>query len=274
LQFAQIYFQQLNMTVMPVEQNFPEFVAKEVINGFYYVTGLFTLLTSLCEFGDEEEDTVSRREFVPSEELIKEEKETKPVKKGLFAMSFEKIPCDQPIKACQYRTGRRYITADNFPQDDALDFYLGLMEKTSSCMKLKTDDSTLSFDFATEDHLEFQIMSEECAELFPELDQNMMQALKAYYPHQVDFLNSEDLNASFIQTYFTLPTGEEDLGTLEELCIYLRALTSEGKKLARHNSQVTPKEYEAILEQCSPSDLPFCLLSDSDDMACYDMDGL
>jgi len=262
------------MTVMQVEQNFPEFVAKEVVNGFYYVTGLFTMLTSLCEFGDEEEDTVSQREFVPSEELFKEEKETKSVKKGLFATSFDKIPCDQPIKACQYRTGRRYITADNFPQDDALDFYLGLMEKTSSCMKLKSDSSTLSFDFATEDHLEFQIMSEECAELFPELDPNMMQALKAYYPHQVDFLNSEDLNANVIQTYFTLPTGEEDLATLQELCVYLRALTSEGKNAALRNSQVTPKEYEAILEQCSPSNLPLGLFSDSYDMSDNDMYGL
>lgn len=267
------------MNVMPVEQNFPEFVAKEVMNGFHYVTGLFTLLTSLCEFDNEEEEgEVIRKEFVPSEELIKEEKETKSVKKGLFAMSFEKIPCDQPIKACQYRTGRRYIAADNFPQDDALDFYLGLMEKTSSNMKLKTDDSTLSFDFATEDHLEFQIMSEECAELFPMLDQNMMQALKAYYPHQVDFLNSEDLNANAVQTYFTLPTGEEDLATLEEMCTYLRALANEGKKSALRNSQVTPEEYQAILERCSPKDdiLPLTLFSVSNDLPAYEImpDGL
>lgn len=258
------------MNVMPVEQNFPQFVAKEVLNGFYYVTGLFTLLTSLCEFDEEEEDKVIRKDFVPSEELIEEEKETKPVmKKGLFAMSFSKIPCNQPIKPCQYRTGRRYISADNFPQDDALDFYLGLMEKTSSCMKLKTDDSTLSFDFATEDNLEFQIMSEECAELFPMLDQNMMQALKAYYPHQVDFLNSEDLNADSVQSYFTDPTGQEDLATLEEMCTYLRALTSEGKELALRNVQATPKEYEAILERYSPTNniLPPALCSDSYDMS-------
>ena len=36
--------------------------------------------------------------------------------------------------------------------------------------KLKTTDSTLSFDFATEDHLQFQMLSEQAVELFPKLD--------------------------------------------------------------------------------------------------------
>ena len=52
--------------------------------------------------------------------------------KGLFALSFEKIPCNEPIKPCQFRTGRRYIQPDNFPDDDGLDHYLGYMAKLSS----------------------------------------------------------------------------------------------------------------------------------------------
>merc|ERR1711953_1458639 len=177
--------------------------------------------------------------------------------KGLFALSFEKIPCDKPIKPCQFRTGRRYIQPDNFPDDDGLDHYLGMMSKLSSKMvALKTTDSSLSFDFATEDHLEFQFCAEQFVDLFPMLDGNMLQALKSYYPHQVDFLMSESLDIELVKNYFTFPNGEEDVDTIGDMCYYLRALAEDAQDLASRNPQVTPKDYQDFLEDLTDIPLP------------------
>jgi len=232
-----------------VEQNFNNFVAKEVVSALYYVSGFFTMVTSLCE--DDEESAITRKEETPSKTLMlpKKQEDEIEVPKGLFALSFEKIPCDLPIKSCQYRTGRRYIQPDNFPEDDCLDHYLGLMDRLSSQMTaLKTDDSTLSFDFASEEQLEFQMLSKQFVELFAKLDDNMLQALKSYYPHQVDFLKDEVLDELAVQEYFTLPNGEEDLPTLEEMSFYVKALALEGQDLSTKNPETSPKEYVAFLE--------------------------
>lgn len=242
------------MTAVEEVQSFNEFVVNEVFSALYYVSGLFTVVTSFCE-ADEEEGHVIRKECSPSKLLLmkqksSEKKDELDMPKGLFALSFEKIPCNEPIKPCQFRTGRRYIQPDNFPDDDGLDHYLGYMAQLSSKMeKLKTTDSSLSFDFATEDHLQFQMLSEQVVELFPKLDCNMIQALKSYYPHQVEFLMSQDLTSDLVQDYFTCPNGEEDIGNLEDMCFYLRALAEDAQDLATRNPQVTPKDYQDFLEE-------------------------
>jgi len=234
-------------------QTLNEFVTKEVFNAIYYISGLFTMVTSLCEY-DEEEGQIIRKEGSPSKSLlsnaasVEESKATAP--KGLFALSFEKIPCDQPIKPCQFRTGRRYIQPDNFPDDDGLDHYLGFMSRLSSKMEaLKTNDSTLSFDFASEDHLEFQILSEQVVEYFPQLDENMLQALKSYFPHHMGYLSSQTLNPNIVQEYFTSPEGEEDILVLQEICFYLRALAEDAQNLSTKIPQVSPKDYEDFLDE-------------------------
>jgi len=124
------------MTTVEEVQSFNEFVVNEVFNALYYVSGVFTVVTSLCE-DDEEEGHVIRKECSPSKLLLtkqqsSEKKDELDLPKGLFALSFEKIPCNEPIKPCQFRTGRRYIQPDNFPDDDGLDHYLGYMAKLSS----------------------------------------------------------------------------------------------------------------------------------------------
>jgi len=243
--------------VLEVEQTFNEYVTKEVVNAVYYVSGLFTMVTGMCEYSDEED--IARVEGEPSKSLMPKKEEKSHKAKGLFALSFDKIPCDEPIKPCQFRTGRRYIQPDNFPEDDELDHYLGIMQQLSSnrdyalnpesnMLALKTDDSNLSFDFASEDHLEFQLQCEYFMEFFPQLDGSMLQALKSYYPHQVEFLKNETLSRESIEDYFTLPNGLEDIATLEEMLFYIRALAEDGKDLATKNPQITPKEYELFLE--------------------------
>jgi len=233
------------MNVMPVEEpTFHEFVVKEVLNAVYYVTGIF----SLCEYDMEEPAIeVTRKQGVPpSKELMpKAEKE----KRGLFAMSFDKIPCDQIIKQCQFRTGRRYIQADNFPDDDGLNEYLGLMNKISSRMeRLRTDDSTLSFDFATEDHLDFVCLAQEVAEKFQELDEPRMQVLDE--PRMQEYL-SESLDENQVIQHFTSANGEEDYQSLQELFFYIRELAEDAKDFSTRNPQSTPKENLDLLKHSS-----------------------
>jgi len=238
-----------------IDPSFHKFVQKEVMNSIYFVAGLFATVKSWCEFVEDEEDCIIRKEFVPSQELIKEEKQGP---KGLFARSFEKIPCNEPIKSCQYRTGRRYIQADNFPEDDALDHYLGLMNRASSHMHtLKTSDSLASFCLATSDELEFQQLCREFVELFPQLDGNMIQALVSYYPQQIECLvANQTLTVEFVQEFFTFPDGKEDFETLEEMFFYVRTLVKDGQHLAKENPEISPKDYQDFMVESQFSALP------------------
>jgi len=233
------------------QQSFNEFAAKELLSAVYWAAGFFTMVTSLCEYADEDvEDQIVRKQGEPSEELVKKEKEGS---KGLFALSFSKIPCDLPIKPCQYRTGRRYIHADNFPADDDLDHYLGLMDQVSNMQKLTTNDSTLSFDFASEDHLEFQIQSERMSELFPQLDSTMLQALSSQFPHQVEYLQDQELDGDFVQEYFTSPNGEEDFASLSEMLFFVRALV-EDADLATKVPVPSPQDYQEFMYNLTVQD--------------------
>jgi len=121
--------------------------------------------------------------------------------------------------------------------------------------RLRTDDSTLSFDFATEDHLDFVCLAQEVAEKFQELDEPRMQALKAYYPHHTDYF-SERLDENQIIQYFTSVNGEEDYQSLQEFFFYIRELAEDAQDLSTRNPQCTPKEYLPterldLLEKCS-----------------------
>jgi len=241
-------------TKMAVEQTFQEFAAKELLNAVYYVTGFFTMVTSLCEYAEEdEEERIVRKKGEPSQELVKKESEGS---KGLFALSFSKIPCNLPIQPCQFRTGRRYIQPDNFPADDDLDHYLGLMNQVSSNLqmhKLATNDSTLSFDFASEDHLEFHIQSEQMSELFPQLDDAMLTALSSQFPHHVEYFKNEDLDVVIVQEYFTSPNGDEDSLSLGEMLFYVKALV-EDADLATKIPVPSPQDYQKFLHNLDVSD--------------------
>jgi len=253
--------------MVAIEQNFHEFAAKELLNAVYWAAGFFTMVTSLCEYADEdEEDQVLRKKGEPSQELVKKEKEES---KGLFALSFSKIPCDLPIKPCQFRTGRRYIQPDNFPADDDLDHYLGLMNQVSNGLKmhkLSTNDSTLSFDFASEDHLEFQLQSEKMSELFPQLDSTMLKALSSHFPHHVEYMQDQDLDGVKVQEYFTSPSGEEDFLSLNEMLFYVRALV-EDADLATKIPVPSPQDYQEFMHNLNVEDetlLPY--VPDSQDL--------
>jgi len=233
------------------QQTFQEFAAKELLNAVYWTAGFFTMVTSFCEYADEdEEEQIIRKKGEPSQELVKKETEGP---KGLFALSFSKIPCDLPIKPCQYRTGRRYIHADNFPADDDLDHYLGLMNQVSNMQKLTTNDSTLSFDFASEDDLEFQLQCERMSELFPQLDSTMLKALSSYFPHHVEYLQDQDLDGAIVQEYFTCPNGEEDLSSLSEMLFYVRALV-EDADLATKVPVPSPQDYQEFMYNLNVED--------------------
>jgi len=273
---------------MATEQTFNEFAAKELLNAFYWAAGFFTMVTSLCEYADEdEEDQIMRKKGEPSQELVKKENEGS---KGLFALSFSKIPCNLPIKPCQFRTGRRYIQPDNFPADDDLDHYLGLMDKVSSVNlqlplstssnesvdilifpdsamhKLTTNDSTLSFDFASEDHLEFHIQSERLSELFPQLDSTMLIALSSQFPHHVEYLKDQDLDGDNVKEYFTSPNGEEDFLSLSEMLFYVKALV-EDTDLATKIPVPSPQDYQEFMYNLNVEDetlLP--IVPDSQDL--------
>eukprot|EP00493_Phyllostaurus_siculus_P025687 UN26032 len=259
---------------MATQQTFQEFAAKELLNAVYWTAGFFTMVTSLCEYADgDEEEQIIRKKGAPSQELVKKETEGP---KGLFALSFSKIPCDLPIKPCQYRTGRRYIQADNFPADDDLDHYLGLMNQVSNVNlivpfstssnesidtlvlpeqmhKLTTNDSTLSFDFASEDDLEFQLQCERMSELFPQLDSTMLKALSSYFPHHVEYLQDQDLDGAIVQEYFTSPNGEEDLSSLSEMLFYVRALV-EDADLATKVPVPSPQDYKEFMFNLNAQD--------------------
>jgi len=236
---------------MATQQTFQEFAAKELLNAVYWTAGFFTMVTSLCEYADgDEEEQIIRKKGAPSQELVKKETEGP---KGLFALSFSKIPCDLPIKPCQYRTGRRYIQADNFPADDDLDHYLGLMNQVSNMHKLTTNDSTLSFDFASEDDLEFQLQCERMSELFPQLDSTMLKALSSYFPHHVEYLQDQDLDGAIVQEYFTSPNGEEDLSSLSEMLFYVRALV-EDADLATKVPVPSPQDYQEFMFNLNAQD--------------------
>jgi len=239
---------------MATQQTFQEFAAKELLNAVYWTAGFFTMVTSLCEYADgDEEEQIIRKKGAPSQELVKKETEGP---KGLFALSFSKIPCDLPIKPCQYRTGRRYIQADNFPADDDLDHYLGLMNQVSNDLqmhKLTTNDSTLSFDFASEDDLEFQLQCERMSELYPQLDSTMLKALSSYFPHHVEYLQDQDLDGAIVQEYFTSPNGEEDLSSLSEMLFYVRALV-EDADLATKVPVPSPQDYKEFMFNLNAQD--------------------
>jgi len=239
---------------MATQQTFQEFAAKELLNAVYWTAGFFTMVTSLCEYADgDEEEQIIRKKGAPSQELVKKETEGP---KGLFALSFSKIPCDLPIKPCQYRTGRRYIQADNFPADDDLDHYLGLMNQVSNDLqmhKLTTNDSTLSFDFASEDDLEFQLQCERMSELFPQLDSTMLKALSSYFPHHVEYLQDQDLDGVSVQDYFTSPNGEEDLSSLSEMLFYVRAVV-EDADLATKVPVPSPQDYQEFMYNLNVKD--------------------
>lgn len=201
---------------------FPEFVQQEVLSAVYYMTGCLTGVSCFCDY-DTNEPQVIRKQITPSQDLRPSSEQGKiSSKRGFFATSFDKIPCDQVIKQCQFRTGRRYIQADNFPDDSSLDHYLGLMNKSSSIKEpLRTNESTLSIDFATEDHLDFCCLAQNIAEKLKDLDSNKIQAIRDYYPGLVDHISDDK-----IIEYFTSTSEKEDKESLQKLFFHIRKLGS------------------------------------------------
>jgi hypothetical protein len=243
------------------EENF--FLSDEIGTLFSSLLGLFQFCSELC--GADIEDTVIRKtDEKPSKLLLEKSHKAKDeglkVPKGLFAKSFERIPNDRPIGPCQFRTGHRYIQQDNFPVDSDLDLYLGLMRNMSSELQnLKSFDSQVSFDLATGEELEFQLMCDDFERLFPQLDDNMLQALETYYPTQIQYLKTQKLDRIILEEFFMFPNGDQDVDCLSDMLFYLRALTTDGLNLVGSCSQVSPKEYREFLDDLGspcPEELP------------------
>jgi len=98
--------------------------------------------------------------------------------------SFEKLPNDRPIRPCQFRTGRRYISADNFQTEKSFDKYLGREDSK----KLSKMDS---FSLASDSVLEFQLLCEEFLNLFKTADESTLDRLLEFYKNEVSFLRSQ-----------------------------------------------------------------------------------
>lgn len=186
------------------------FTVKAAMNS---VVDFVSFVTSLC---DVEEDVVYRTGADPSQPLTQGPR-------GIFATSFEKIPHDVPIEPLKYRTGHRYIQADNFPQDEDLDEYLLKTKKTSPLLRrgLDRDASDNLFCLASEDELEFKLLSQELSLMFSEMNEHQKDALATAYPLQADFLCREEMSTELVENFFTMTNGEEDLTSLEEMCSFM-----------------------------------------------------
>jgi len=177
------------------------------------VQSLFTLCT------DPDEDF----------EITKDGESSKKVntaKRGLFASSFEAIPCNLTIEPLQFRTGRRYIQPDAFPDDEDLDDYL-FLSKTSGLVSAASD---LSFHLATNSELEFQQMCRDFAEEFQKLPQEHVGAFQEKYPQLIEFLTEQisTVNGEIFESYFSYPDGQADADSLQEVWKFLKNLVAIG----------------------------------------------
>jgi len=140
-----------------------------------------------------------------------------------------------------------------------------LLLSDASMHKLSTNDSTLSFDFASEDHLEFQLQSEKMSELFPQLDSTMLKALSSHFPHHVEYMQDQDLDGVKVQEYFTSPSGEEDFLSLSEMLFYVRALV-EDADLATKIPVPSPQDYQEFMYNLNVEDETLPIVPDSQDL--------
>jgi len=180
---------------------------------------LFSLVLSVanvfsCCTKSQKRDQATYVDVKPSQAIVAQEK------KGMFATSFDQIPADGPIYDYQYRTGRRYVTGDNFPRANDLDIYLARHKSLCSI------DSTNSLDLATEANLDFHILADQFVDLFAEVSEAEVEQLRSQFPNEVAYFleHGERLTTLVVKQEFTRQNGSENLEALQEIVEILRGM--------------------------------------------------
>lgn len=165
-----------------------------------------------CCSKSQKEVQVQNTDVQPSKALV-------PQEKGMFATSFEQIPCDRPIFDFQYRRGRGYISADNFANSPDLDIYLARHKSLCSL------GSSSSLTLATEENLDFQILADEFVDLFAEVSEDQVEHLRSKFPNEVSYFleHGERLTSLVVKQEFT-HNGSEILEALQEVVEILQGM--------------------------------------------------
>jgi len=172
-----------------------------------------------------------------------------PEKKGLFATSFDQIPCDGPIFDYQYRTGRRYVTGDNFPRTNDLDIYL---TRQKSLVSIQSNGS---LNLATEANLDFHILADQFVDLFAQVSAFQVEKLRSQFPNEVAYFleHGERLTSLVVKQEFT-KDGAENLEALQEIVEILRGMNM--KVFFHVLSQGASSIFSSNLSE-EQSDIPF-----------------
>jgi len=168
---------------------------------------------SCCTRSVKEAQATYNTDVKPSQTLAE------PQEKGMFATSFEQIPCNKPIYDFEYKVGRRYVGGDNFARSPDLDIYLD--RRKSLCPQ----DSTGSLILATEDNLDFHILADQFVELFAEVSDAQVEQLRTQFPNEVDYFleHGERLTSLVVKQEFTRD-GSENLEALQDVVEILRGM--------------------------------------------------
>lgn len=207
------------------------------------VTSLFFTVASVfscCTKSKPDEAATYVQDTKPSQTLPLKEK-------GMFAASFEQIPCNGPIYDYQYRTGRRYVSADNFPRANDLDAYLARQRSLLSM------SSCSSLDLATEANLDFHILADQFVDLFSLVTDAQLEELRSVFPNEVAYFleHGERLTALVVKQEFT-QDGSEDLAALSEIVDILRGSGQYMHEFLSVLSQTSGSRCSSVVSPCLP----------------------
>jgi hypothetical protein len=213
---------------------------------------------SCCSKSQKQKDQATYVDVKPSQTI------TAPREKGMFARSFDQIPCDRPIYDYQYKTGRRYVSGDNFPRSPDLDIYLA-REKS-----LSRFDSTGSLTLATEANLDFHILADEFVGLFAKVSEAQVESLRSQFPEEVSYFleHGERLTCLVVKQEFTHDDGAENLEALQEIVeilrgmnmkMFFRVLSQSSLTLSRCSSASTLSEEQSDFTRLTPACVPITL---------------
>merc|ERR1719499_1977271 len=168
---------------------------------------IFLCFTSLCDADEPELEKEVSKLLMPK-------------RKSLFARSFDALPANRPIRPCQFRTGKRFIHADNFQSETDFDRYLG---KHGSGKVCKAD----SFSLASDSALEFQMLCADFLRMFQRADEWILDRLGEHYHNEVSYLQSKKpLCVEQVQEFFFF-NGECDSEALTDLADCLRCVSEQ-----------------------------------------------
>lgn len=212
---------------------------------------------SCCSKCKKQEEQATFVDVKPSKTII-------PQKKGVFATSFDEIPSDRPIYDYQYKTGRRYVSGDNFPRSPDLDIYLA-REKS-----VDPYGSSCSLILATEENLDFHILAEEFVDLFATVSDAQVDEVRSQFPEEVQYFleHGERLTCLVVKQEFTHDDGAENLEALQEIVEILRGmnmkkffrvLSQASLTLSRCSSASSLSEEQSECERLTPARVPAAL---------------